>query len=125
MTATVNNNSVTTNVQDVLPPLLRMSDPDELAEYDATTPTTLDYLANYRDGVDTLGYQIIAATNADAALRPAVLGVGTGGRPAAIGSTGIYATGTAKFQSYPSIVLSYDMSCSVSGGKYMSPWGEL
>ena len=54
MTATINNNSVSMNVQEVLPALLRMCDADELAEYDSTTPTMLDYLANYRDGVDPL-----------------------------------------------------------------------
>ena len=54
MTCTINNNSVSMNVQDILPILLRLCDPDELAEYESTTPTTLDYLANYRDGVDIL-----------------------------------------------------------------------
>ena len=39
------------NVQDILPALLRTRDPDELAEDEATAPTTLDYLANYRDGL--------------------------------------------------------------------------
>ena len=58
MTATINNNSVSMNVQEVLPALLRMCDIDELAEYDSTTPTTLDYLASYRDGVEPLKYQI-------------------------------------------------------------------
>ena len=38
MTATVNNNSVSMNVQEVLPAILRMCDLDELAEYDSTTP---------------------------------------------------------------------------------------
>ena len=61
MTATINNNSVSMNVQDVLPAILRMSDPDELAVYDSTTPTTLGYLGNYRDGIDVLEYQILAS----------------------------------------------------------------
>ena len=46
-------------VQDILPALLPMCDPDELAEYESTTPTTLDYLAKCRDGVDILEYQIL------------------------------------------------------------------
>ena len=39
MTCTINNNSVSMKVQDLLPVLLRMVDPDELAEYDSRTPT--------------------------------------------------------------------------------------
>jgi hypothetical protein len=53
MTCTINNNSVSTNAQDVLLALLRMHDPDELADYGSAAPATLDYLAN-RDGVDFL-----------------------------------------------------------------------
>ena len=76
MTATINNNFVSMNVQDVLPALLRMCDPLELAEYEGTTPTTLDYLANYRDGVDTLEYQILKTTAASRGMRPAIFEVG-------------------------------------------------
>ena len=47
LTTTINNNSMSMHVQDVLPAIQRMSDPDELADYDSTTPTMLDYLANY------------------------------------------------------------------------------
>ena len=54
MTATINNNSVSMNVQDVLPALLRMCDAEELEAYGCTTPTTLDYLANYLDSVNCL-----------------------------------------------------------------------
>ena len=50
MTATINNKSISMNVQDALPAILRMSNPDELAEYESTAPTPLDNLANYRDG---------------------------------------------------------------------------
>ena len=60
MPATISNNSVSMSVQDVLPAILRMADPEELAEYDYTTPTTFDCLGNYRDGVDLLEYQILA-----------------------------------------------------------------
>ena len=35
MAATINKNSTSTNVQDVLPALLRMCDPDDLAECDS------------------------------------------------------------------------------------------
>ena len=75
MTATINNNSVSMNVQDVLPALLRMCDAAELELYDCTTPTTLDYLANYRDSVDTMQYQILSS-NQGTRPRPIVCGVG-------------------------------------------------
>ena len=39
MTATINNNSVSMSVQDLSPAILRMADPHELAQYDATTQT--------------------------------------------------------------------------------------
>jgi hypothetical protein len=51
MTATINNNTISMNVQDTLPVLLRLLDPEELAKYDSMTPTTLDFLASYRDAV--------------------------------------------------------------------------
>ena len=44
MTATINNNTVSMNTQDVLPVMLRMMDPEELSRYDDLTPTCLDYL---------------------------------------------------------------------------------
>jgi hypothetical protein len=58
MTATINNATCSVNMMDTLPILLRMMDPEELAKYNSMTPTTLDYLANYRDGVDVMGWQI-------------------------------------------------------------------
>ena len=45
MTATINNNTVSMNVQDTLPVLLRLLDDEEINTYDDMTPTTLDYLA--------------------------------------------------------------------------------
>jgi hypothetical protein len=45
MTATINNNTVSMNVQDTLPLLLRMLDSEEMAKYECMTPTTLDYLS--------------------------------------------------------------------------------
>ena len=106
MTTTINNNSVSMNVQDVLPALLRMCDPDELAEYDSTTPTMLDYLANYRNGVDLMGYQIQRATTGTGGSRPVVYTVGQPTSPLNTSS----GNATQKFLSYPSNVLSYDMN---------------
>jgi hypothetical protein len=53
MSATINNNTVSFNVQETLPLLLRMVDPDKLSKYDCMTPTALDYLANYGDAIQT------------------------------------------------------------------------
>ena len=123
MTTTINNNSVSMNIQDVLPVMLRMSDPDELAEYDSTTPTTLDYLANYRHGVDIMEYQIQAHSEADAAnRRPVVIFPGAPAAPAAGAYTGL---GSQKFISYPSNVLSYDNNRPVCGGRYRTPRGSF
>ena len=120
MTATINNNSVSMNVQDVLPASLRMCDPEELAEYDAATPTTQDYLANYRDGADVMSYQILRTGAGTANARPAVFGVGPPADAAGGSSVG---TATQKFISYPSNVLSYDLS-SPAASAYRKPRGN-
>ena len=52
MTATINNNNDSMNVQETLPVLLRPLDPQELAKYNGMTPTTLDFLGNYTDAID-------------------------------------------------------------------------
>ena len=40
MTTTINNNTVSMNVQDTLPLILRLLDPEELSKYECMTPTT-------------------------------------------------------------------------------------
>jgi hypothetical protein len=65
ITLNINNNSVSMNYSDILEPLLRMMDPEELAKYESTTPTTLDYLSNYRDGVEPYSYMIGGQLAAD------------------------------------------------------------
>ncbi len=48
MSATIDNNTVSFNVQETFPLLLRMVDPEEFAKYDdCMTPKALDYLADY------------------------------------------------------------------------------
>ena len=74
------------NVQDVLLALLRMRDAEELEVYDCTTPTILDYLANYRDSVDTMQYQILSS-NQGGTARPIVCGVGVPTEAGLIGSS--------------------------------------
>jgi hypothetical protein len=51
MTATINNNSVSINMRDVLPALLRLIDDKELARYNGYTPTLYDRVASYGDAV--------------------------------------------------------------------------
>ena len=58
MTSTINNNTVSINMADVLPVMLRLMDPEELATYEDMTPTCLDYLGNYRDGYSELDYYL-------------------------------------------------------------------
>ena len=58
MTATINNNTISQNMMDTLPILLRMVDSEEFAKYDSMTPTALDYLADYRDGVHPMEFQL-------------------------------------------------------------------
>ncbi len=58
MSATMNNNTVSLNIQETLPLLLRMVDPKELSRYDCMTPTALDYLAGYGDAIQRMDFHI-------------------------------------------------------------------
>lgn len=51
MTATVNNNSVSINMRDVLPAILRFNDRRELQRYNGYTPVLYDTYQKYSDGV--------------------------------------------------------------------------
>jgi hypothetical protein len=50
MSSTINNNTVSLNVRDVLPTMLRMIDDRELAQYNNTTPVQYDKYASYNSG---------------------------------------------------------------------------
>jgi len=54
MTATINNNSVSINIRDVLPAILRFSDRRELQRYNGMTPVMPDHTAQYSDAVGAL-----------------------------------------------------------------------
>jgi hypothetical protein len=71
MSCTINNNTVTQNMQDTSPLILRMLDSEELAEWSAHAPTTLDYLAQYKDGVDKMQFEL-GASGTGVNLRPVV-----------------------------------------------------
>jgi len=47
MTSTINNNSVSINIRDVLPAMLRFNDSRELQRYNGTTPVAFDTVSNY------------------------------------------------------------------------------
>lgn len=54
MTATINNNSVSINIRDVLPALLRFNDRRELQRYNGYTPVAFDTCGSYKDVQGTL-----------------------------------------------------------------------
>ena len=54
----INNNNITLQQSDLFDVLLRMQDPEDLARYDGKTPTGLDYLYDYSDGVMMNPYYI-------------------------------------------------------------------
>jgi len=54
MTSTINNNSVSINIRDVLPALLRFNDSRELQRYNGTTPVAFDTVGEYSGAVGTL-----------------------------------------------------------------------
>ena len=58
MSCTINNNTVTQNMQDTLPLILRMLDSEEMAKWSAHTPTTLDFLAQYRDAIQKMEFEL-------------------------------------------------------------------
>ena len=47
MSATINNNTVSINIRDVLPAMIRMLDLDDLVSWNNSTPTFLDPMASY------------------------------------------------------------------------------
>ena len=108
MTATINNNIVSMNVQETLPLLLRLSDQEELAKYNDMTPTALNHLAHYSGSVEYMNYQI-DSTNASST--PFVYAVGaTEAPPADAAHNG---TRPQSFISYPNNVLGFDTNRSI------------
>ncbi|MFM7981693.1 MAG: phage major capsid domain-containing protein, partial [Candidatus Fonsibacter sp.] len=115
MSATINNNTVSFNVQETLPLLLRMADPEELAKYDCMTPTTLEFLADYDNGVTTMDWQIdtpVLAVNQLQANNTKIYEVAddddegnANANPARVAGRRAVA-----YQSYANSVLSYDMN---------------
>ena len=112
-------------MQDVLPIILRLCDPEELANYNDMTPTTLDYLSDYADGVDRMPFQIRRVENAaggGATARPAILDVGAA---AAVPDGQFRGTSTESFLSYhKKNVLAYDSNRLAGTSKQHRPRGS-
>jgi hypothetical protein len=124
MTATINNNTVAMNTADTLPAILRMMDPEELAYYNDMTPTTLDYLGDYRDGIDMIPYQIgrstagnrlVCLTPNAALARPGAVPVGAVDNN--VLNNALRGTAPQSFISYPNNVLGFDQSRPSGVGK--------
>ena len=58
MTATINNSTPSQNIQDTVPILLRMIDPEESARRDSMAPTNVGYVAHYEDGVEVMDFAL-------------------------------------------------------------------
>ena len=126
MSCTINNNTVTQNMQDTLPLILRMLDNEELAEWAACTPTTLDYLAQYKDGVDKMQFEL-GATGTAPNLRPCVYVPQASGASAETEPTSaalFSGTRSQKYISYPNNVLAFDMNRQSGSSYYHKPRGS-
>ena len=118
MTATINNNTISQNMMDTLPILLRMVDSEEFAKYDCMTPTALDYLAEYKDGVRRMDFQL----DRNNAGQPCayVRDAADSQLPAGGTFTG---TKSTAFVSYPNNSLAFDMNRPAATAYYHKPRG--
>ena len=117
MTATINNNTISQNMQDTLPILLRMVESEEFAKYDSMTPTGLDYLADYRDGVHQMEFQL----DTNAAQQPCVYIPGATDTNPTIGT--LQGTRSQTFLSHANNILGWDMNRPAGTAYYHKPRG--
>ena len=130
MTANINNNTVAMNTQDVLPAILRLCDPEELAHYNDFTPTTLDYLGDYRDGVDLMDFQIgrSSAGNRLVTLLPGqnfATPAAFDGTNAGTIAASFVGTAPRSYISYPNNVLAFDQNRLAGSSKAHRPRGSF
>ena len=107
MTTTINNNTVSMNVQDTLPILLRLADPEELAKYNGMTPTALDHHAHYNDSVDRMQFVIDRIVAQDEDGQAGIYAVGAADRDA---TPAVPGTRPQSFHSYQNNVLGFDQN---------------
>jgi hypothetical protein len=123
MSCTINNNTVTQNMQDTLPLILRMMDSEELAQWSTHTPTTLDFLSQYKDGVDKMECVVARTANSDGNnIRPAIYAPGPA--DTVIANNVFVGARNQKYISYPNNVLSYDMNRPAGSSYYHKPRGS-
>ncbi|MFM7981778.1 MAG: hypothetical protein ACKPKO_20915, partial [Candidatus Fonsibacter sp.] len=107
-----------------MPLLLRMVDPEELSKYDCMTPTALDYLADYLDGIQRMVWQLDVSNAVDAgiATTPTIYYAGdaqqeaTGSRPYGIRPT--------CYKSCANNILAYYMNRPAGTAYYHKPRGS-
>ena len=115
----INNNNITLQQSDLFDILLRMQDPEDLARFDGKTPTGLDYLYDYADGVMMNPYYI--DLQADAATPPNY-GLGIYGFHGTV--RGGAAGGERTFTSFNNNILSYDMNRIANSSHCHKPRGS-
>jgi hypothetical protein len=104
-------------MMDTLPILLRMLDSEEFAKYDSMTPTALDYLADYKDGVHQMEFQL--DTNNDGEPCAYVAGAVN-----VTPSGGTFAgTRTQSYLSHANNILGHDMIRPAGTAYYHKPRG--
>ena len=104
--------------------MLRLCDPEELAHYNDSAPTTLDYLGNYGDALDSMPYQIQRAQNAAGPLNTSRLAVMDLGAPRAVPNGEFRGTSSQCFLSYPNTVLGCDCNRLAGASKQHRPRGS-
>ena len=100
----INNNNITLQQSDLFDILLRMQDPEDLARYDGKTPTGLDFLYDYADGVMMNPYYI--DLQQDAAGPPPTYKLGFYQADGVQGGQ----VGNRTYTSFNNNILSYDMN---------------
>ena len=120
MSATINNNTVSCDVQETLPLLLRMVDPEEFAKYDCMTPTALGYLPSYRDAVQEMDWQIDLPEGPP----PRYPVVHVVGHPEAEPGANTAGKLPLAYHSFASNVLAYDMNRPAGTAFYHKPRGS-
>ncbi|MFM7987095.1 MAG: phage major capsid domain-containing protein, partial [Candidatus Fonsibacter sp.] len=123
MSATINNHTVSFNVQETLPLLLRMVDPEEFSKYDSMTPTALGYLADYNDAIQRLEWQIdVPAASIDTQRHPTIYRThDVDSEPESDANSG---TRPMAYHSFPTNVLAYDMNRPAGTAYYHKPRGS-
>ena len=117
MSVVINNNSVSLQVRDVLPALLRFNDRRELTRYNGYTPTAFDTYFSYADGVGA-NNNVLGAwgntsdndlTNRGSWVLESVIDVATGNAP--LPSTGAAQTLNVRFTVSEPLLISPFISC--------------